>query len=149
MYKVSIPEISKEELMSRYEQIKPIVEVDGKKYFLREFTEKELKGISYIGNISEDKREPVDMELYVLRPEQDFECIHSYGYPGFFKPSIAEVLAQIPEFDVPFIDAFEIIEMPKTAEDFNKNKVVFNNGFHMSKVRLYTSKNNPRVIFAD
>ena len=39
MYNVSIPEISKEELRARYKRIKPIVEIEGKKYFLRDFTE--------------------------------------------------------------------------------------------------------------
>ena len=147
MYNVSIPEISKEELLDRYKRIKPIVEIDGKKYFLRDFTEEELTGRSYIGNLDEDKREPVDMNLYVPCTEYDFECIHKYGYYGFFKPSIAEVLAQIPEMEVKFVDAFEIIEYPKTAEDLSKNKIVFDNGYHISKVQLYTSRNNPHVTF--
>ena len=42
MYNVSIPEISRKELVARYERIKPIVEIEGKKYFLREFTEDDL-----------------------------------------------------------------------------------------------------------
>ena len=43
MYNVSIPEISKEELVARYERIKPVVKYDQKKYFLTDFTEEELK----------------------------------------------------------------------------------------------------------
>jgi len=31
---------------------------------------------------------------------KSIETIHSYGAPVFFKPSIAEVLAQIPEEDI-------------------------------------------------
>ena len=147
MYKVSIPEISREELLARYNRIKPIVEIGGTKYFLRNFTEEELTGISYLWDKVEDKRTPVDMSLYVPKPNRDFECIHKYGYYGLFKPSIAEVLAQIPELDLPFIDAFEIIEEPRTTEDFYKNKIVFENGFHISKVRLYVSRNNPKVRF--
>lgn len=149
MYKVSIPEISKEELMARYKRIKPIVEIDGKKHFIRKYTEEELTNNSYIWNADTDKREHVDMNLYYPMTEWDFECIHGYGYPGFFKPSIAEVLAQIPEMNVPFVDAFEIIEYPKTAADFSKNKIVFDNGFHISKVRLYIRKDNPKVHFSD
>ena len=148
MYKVSIPKISKEELMARYKRIKPIVEIDGKKHFLRKYTEEEITKTSYLWNADGDKREPVDMNLYCPMTEWDFECIHKYGYYGFFKPSIAEVLAQIPEMDVPFVNAFEIIEQPKTPEDFSKNKIVFDNGFHISKVRLYTRKDNPKVHFA-
>lgn len=147
MYNVSIPKISKEELLERYKRIKPIVEIEGKKYFLREFTESELTGISYIWNCNENKKEPVDMSLYVTRPEEIFECIHKYGMPCFFKPSIAEVLAQIPESEIRYVDAFEIIEYPMTASDFEKNKIVFDNGFHISKVQLYTSRKNPNVKF--
>ena len=146
MYKVSIPDIGKEELLARYKRIKPIVEIEGKKYFLREFTADELSGISYIWNASENKRELVDMNEYVPRLECDFECIHKYGYYALFKPSIAEVLAQIPERELKYVDAFEIIESPKTEKDFNKNKIVFDNGFHISKVRLYTSRYNPNII---
>lgn len=146
MYNVSIPEISNEELLARYSRIKPIVEVGGVKYFLREFTEKELTGRAYTWEAEEGKTEPVDMDDFIFTEERDFECIHAYGYHGFFKPSIAEVLAQIPEREVPVVDAFEIIEEPKTASDFSKNKIVFDNGFHMSKVRLYTRKDNPCVI---
>lgn len=147
MYNVSIPEISKKELLARYKRIKPIVEIEGKKYFLREFTESELTDISYIWNKHEDKREEVNMDLYIPCVMKDFECIHTYGYPGLFKPSIAEVLAQIPQHEVQFIDAFEIVEFPSTASDFAKNQIVFDNGFHISKVRLYTSQNNPNVHF--
>lgn len=147
MYNVSIPEISKEELLARYERIKPIVEIGGVKYFLRDFTEKELTEISYIYDKEKDKREKVDMDLYVAQEDLDFECIHKYGYPGFFKPSIAEVLAQIPEDEIPFVDAFEIINEPKTSDDFHKNKIVFNSGFHISIVRLYVSRNNPKMHF--
>jgi len=147
MYNVSIPEISREELLARYERIKPIVEIGEDKYFLRDFTEEELTGKSYIWYKEKDKSEKVDMELYVAREDLDFECIHKYGYPGLFKPSIAEVLAQIPEDEIPFVDAFEIINEPKTSDDFYKNKIVFDSGFHISTVRLYVSRTNPKVHF--
>lgn len=146
MYNVSIPEISKEELLARYKRIKPIVEIEGENYFLREFTESELTDISYIWNKNENKREPVNMDLFVPRGK-NFECIHAYGHPALFKPSIAEVLAQIPERDVPYVDAFKIIESPKTSSDFAKNQIVFDNGFHISKVQLYTSLKNQNVHF--
>ena len=140
MYIVSIPKISKEELIARYKRIKPIVEFEGKKYFLREFSTAELTGKSYIWNISEDKREHVDMKKFIPLVNSDFECLHSYGYYGVFKPSIGEVLAQIPKIDADFVDAFEIIEQPEVLEDFNKYRIQFDNGFHVSKVRLYMLK---------
>ena len=147
MFNVSIPEISEEELKKRAKRIRPIVEIGGTKYFLRKFSMDELTGISYLWNADEDKRKQVDMSIYV--PHEDMQCIHKYGYYGIFKPSIAEVLAQIPEMDVNFIDAFEIIEYPMSVADLNEeNKIIFNNGFHISTVRLYISKYNPHVVFA-
>lgn len=140
MFKVSIPKISDEEMMKRYEQIKPVITVNGKLHYLREFSLKEIRGISYLWNAEEDIREEVkEDELYVWEGH-DFACLHGYGYPGFFKPSIGEVLSQLRDYEVPFIKAFEIIEEPQTASDFYKDKltsIIFNEGYHISTVRLY------------
>jgi len=138
MYNVSIPEITDEELRTRYERIKPIVEIEGKKYLLRNFAD--LRNVSYIWNVHQDKREEINIDEYIALEEHDFECIHEYGYYGFFKPSIAEVLAQIPSDLANIVDLFEIIEKPEIAEDFSKNKIIFENGYHISKVRLYVKK---------
>lgn len=143
MFNVSIPKISDEEMKERYEQIKPVITVDGKLHYLREFTFEELTGISYLWNCDEDVREEVgEGELEVLEG-RDFVCLHGYGYYGFFKPSIGEVLSQIKEYDLPFVKAFEIIESPETAEDFHKSSfasIAFDNGYHVSTVRLYRAK---------
>ena len=71
---------------------------------------------------------------------REFVCLHSYGYPGLFKPSIYEILAQIEEVDILMAQAFEIIDYPKVAEDFYKDSftsIAFANGYHVSTVRLY------------
>lgn len=147
MFKVSIPEITADELKRRYEQIKPVIAVNGKLYYLREFTFEELSGISYIWNSEKDVKEEVGDKLQPFninyRPS-DFSCLHRYCYYGLFKPSIAEVLAQIKydEF-FSFIRAFEIIDFPKTSEDFYKDgltRIMFENGYHVSTVRLYQEK---------
>ena len=132
MYIVQIPKLTDEELLKRYAKIRPIVSCGGKKYFLREFSLEELKRRVYIGNISEDKAEEVNMKEYESI-NADFECLHKYGYHGFFNPFIAEVLCQIKDIDVGIVDAFEIIELT----DFNKNKNAFDQGYHSSIVRLY------------
>ncbi len=143
MFNVSIPKISNEELKERYEQIKPVVTVNGKLHYLREFTWEELTGISYLWNYDKDVREEVrEGELKVLEG-RDFVCLHRYGYYGLFEPSISEVLSQIKEYDLPFVNAFEIIESPETAEDFHKDSftsIAFDNGYHVSTVRLYRKK---------
>ena len=143
MFEVSIPIISDEELMKRYEHIKPVIKVDGKLHYFREFTLKELRGISYLWNRNEDVREEVGEDELEALEGRDFVCLHMYGYYGLFKPSVGEVLSQINEYDLPLVKAFEIIESPETAEDFYKDSftsIAFENGYHVSTVRLYGAK---------
>ena len=105
------------------------------KYLLREFTLQELRNQSYIWNRHEDKRDIVDPNK--LETVDDFLCLHTWGYYGLFKPSIAEVLSQAPESVIEQANTFEIIESPETREDVFKYKEVIDNGFHLSKVRAY------------
>lgn len=140
MFNVSIPKISDEELTKRYKQIKPVISMNGKLYYCREFTIQELRNFSYMW----DKFQEISCEdeLEVLEGK-DFVCLHTYAYPGYFKPTISEVLAQINEYDIPLVKAFEIIDKPKTALDFHKDSfssIAFNNGYHVSTVRLYGKK---------
>ena len=143
MFNVSIPEISNEEMQKRYKHIKPVITVNGKLHYFREFSLKELSDISYLWNANKDVREEVgENELEILEG-RDFVCLHTYGYYGLFKPSIAEVLSQIKEHDVHLIKAFEIIESPQTSADFHKDSftsIAFDNGYHVSTVRLYRKK---------
>lgn len=143
MFKVSIPRISDEEMMKRYEQIKPVITVNGKLHYFREFTLEELSGISYLWNSDEDVREEVGEDELEVLEGKDFVCLHGYGYYGLFKPSVGEVLSQINEYDIPLVKAFEIIESPETASDFHKDSftsIAFDNGYHVSTVRLYRAK---------
>ena len=133
--KLEIPEIDDNRLKELYRLLKPIVTIDEMKYLLREFTLQELRNQSYIWNRAEDKRDVVDPSK--LETVDDFLCLHTWGYYGLFKPSIAEVLSQAPENVIEQANTFEIIESPETREDIFKYKEVIDNGFHLSKVRAY------------
>lgn len=133
--KLEIPEIDDKRLKELYHLLKPIVTIDEMKYLLREFTLQELRNQSYIWNRDEDKRDIVDPSR--LETVDDFLCLHTWGYYGLFKPSIAEVLSQAPENVIAEANTFEIIESPETREDVFKYKEVIDNGFHLSKVRAY------------
>lgn len=133
--KLEIPEIDDNRLKELYQLLKPIVTIDEMKYLLREFTLQELRNQSYIWNRHEDKRDIVDPNK--LETVDDFFCLHTWGYYGLFKPSIAEVLSQAPESVIEQANTFEIIESPETREDVFKYKEVIDNGFHLSKVRAY------------
>ena len=63
--------------------------------------------------------------------------LHTFGYHGFFKPSIAEVLCQMPEgLDA---DGFEVIG-PEDADDLNKEMPALNEGFHVATTIFYKYK---------
>ena len=138
MYNISIPEISREELLARYNHIKPVIKWEERKYFLSEFTEEELTKTSYLWMIKERLGEEFDITKYSPMQQCDFECIHKFGMPNLFKPSIGEVLAQIPKLVLDDVCAFEIIQKPESEKDLYRNKIAFDNGFHTSIVRLYT-----------
>ena len=138
MSEMHISWISREEIVERYSRIKPVAKKDGKLYWLRSFSEEELFDISYLWD-DETKNQVQDGEIVPI-PDKDFRCLHKYGYYGLFKPSVAEVLTQIDSEILDIVVAFEIIDSPKTAEDFHRDKftsTAFNSGYHVSIVRLY------------
>jgi hypothetical protein len=79
-------------------------------------------------------------EVKGLKPIRDIRTHHTYGYYGFFKPAIAEVLAQIPEDILEQVVAFEIIKWPQDADDLNKELEALNAGYHVAITRLYSKE---------
>jgi hypothetical protein len=99
--KAVVPEISDSKLNELIKSIVPVVRVDGK---LHNIELPDLRNASYLWTphaIGECK----DLKEF-KRISTDHYC----GHPSFFKPSISEVLAQIPEEDINKICAFEIIQ---------------------------------------
>ncbi len=140
MFEVSIPKITDEEMMERYKKIKPVVTVDGKLYYLRDFALDEIRGIAYLRHLENNLANEVKEGELTVWENHDFSCLHAYGYYDLFKPSVGEVLSQIDEKDIPFIKAFEIIRSSQIEKDFQEDSltsIIFNKGYHISKVRLY------------
>ncbi len=110
---MGIPEISDQELHARYERIKPVVRYAemrmGGKSRLEEHAEGDhyhiedvdLRRTAFTWAPKPTTRAPGLIELDTIATH------HTYGYQGFFKPSIAEVLAQIPEEYLGDVVAFE------------------------------------------
>ena len=93
-------------------------------------------------NYADDVREEVSEKLVPLQGK-DFVCLHPYGAYVFFKPTVAQVLAQIDKNLIHQVKAFEITAAPKIAFDiaFSSFKsIALENGFHVSNVRLYVEK---------
>lgn len=72
-----------------------------------------------------------------LVPMEQIKTLHTFGYYGFFKPSIAEVLAQIPVSLIPHVVAFEVIG-PGDADDLNAQSDYVDAGVHQADTVLYT-----------
>lgn len=138
MKKLSIPPITNEELMRRYLKIKPIAEVGETKYWLKDYSIDEMRNTSYFWSLFSDRRDPVGDALS-CHDHEDFKCLHSYGSHGIFKPTIAEILSQIPEKSLKHftIDAFEIIDNPAGGGNLKKFREAMASGYHISIVRLY------------
>ena len=83
-----IPTLTKDELLSRAFRITPVVENDqGQPHFI---TPCDIENTAFTWS---PKRED---EAAGLTPLKTITTYHDYGAPVFFKPSINEVLAQIP-----------------------------------------------------
>jgi hypothetical protein len=138
--KFFIPAMEQTELVKWYQRISPIVASEGKHYYLRQLSDKELSKVAYNWlNKKSDFGEEVDYEK--LKPLLDVKMLHTYGWYGYFKPSVAEVIRQIPKDLLSQTVAFEIIRTPSTAEDLSKYREETSAGFHVSIVRLYTRNN--------
>jgi hypothetical protein len=125
-----IPEISAAELDRRASRIKPVVMFLGMLHYIRPV---DIKTASFLWS---PVKGPLAEGLVFLREIRTF---HSYAYYGFFKPTVAEVLAQLPDDSLlPFIAAFEIVRGPERAEDLNREAEALNNGYHVALTRIYS-----------
>lgn len=104
-----IPKISNRTLKELYKQMKPVVRFGlfGKKlepddrgelYYIKD---PDLRGEAFTWDPEATKK------ATGLKKLEDIVTYHSYGYYGFFKPSIAEVVAQIPKKYLSKVAAFE------------------------------------------
>ena len=139
--KVWIPEVSKKEIRERFKKIKPVVRFakgirlfkssEGYPYFIKQV---DLFRIAYTWD---PKPKKVAKNLKSLC---DITTYHSWAYYGCFKPSIAEVLAQIPDEHLDKVVAFEIVANPETAADLCQEKEALNAGYHVATTRLYVEE---------
>ena len=126
---LKIPEITDVRLTALAERIKPV------------YTFKE-KGLYYIKpvnlrNVAYTWDPQPAIKAVGLKKCHDLTTLHAFDYYAFFKPSVAEVLAQIPEEYLESVVAFEIVGGPVTADDLMREKEALRAGFHMATTRLY------------
>ena len=129
-FALKVPEISKARIRQLAERITPVME----------FKE---KGRCYI--------KPVDIfkESFTWEPEPgskatdlkaicDITTYHPYGYIGYFKPSVAQVISQIPREHLDKVIAFEIVKVPdEFPENSSPEYEALDAGYHTATTRLY------------
>ncbi len=127
--RVWIPAVAKDELIERSKRVRPVITKDGAKTYLEPvdpFT------VAYLWS-----PKPVAEPVPPLVPLGEAKTYHSYGYYGFFKPSIGEVLAQIPADILDKVVAFEIVKAPEDAADLNDENEALNAGYHVANTLFY------------
>ena len=130
--KIWIPKVPKDRIKELAERIKPVVQFahKGKRYI----KPVDLFGIAYTWDPKAASK------AKDLKPLCDITTYHTYGYYGFFKPSIAEVLAQIPAEHLDKVVAFEIVDSPQGVNDLNRENEALNAGYHVATTTLYIRK---------
>lgn len=125
--------LSKKQLVERASKIRGLIGDNNK--IVREYPANEMEETSYIWEKTATTTETVgNLDLKVIR---DVEMLSKYSYYGYFKPTIAEILSQIPEEDLPQVKYFKIVDSPQVENDFAKHREAFDDGFHTFTVRLY------------
>lgn len=130
----SIPKITNAELSELAARIKPVVR-DEKRNNLPFYIEvdPDLRGTSYLWDYKFTEEAKDLFEFATIR------TLHTYGYYGMFKPSVAEVLAQIPPEYRDRVVAFEITQRPVNSDDLFREQEAVNQGFHVAVTALLTT----------
>ncbi len=137
-----IPEVPKQRILELAERIKPVVRfARGEKELFRspEGYPFYIKPVDPFEIAYMWSPEPTDRATG-LKPLCDITTYHTWAYYGLFKPSIAEVLAQIPAEHLDKVVAFEIVAHPETADDLNAEREATDAGYHVATTRLYVRK---------
>ena len=125
----SIPAISDELLAELCKKIVPVTEVDGQLFYVEDV---DPRTIAFTWD-PKVKSPAIELnELVTLR------TLHSYGAPSLFKPSIAEVLAQIPAAYLDVIVAFKTKPNETNVNYWPEaDKLALNWGYHLGYTTLY------------
>lgn len=135
------PQISNERLLELYSKIKPIITIREDKYLLDNLSQMDLRTLSYLSLEKENTNDVIEnckkVDIETLKEIRDFICLHRYGFSLQFRPSVNEVLSQIPEDLIDDIDAFEIVEKPTLPNDLYRYS---SKKYHLSRVMTYKLK---------
>ena len=126
--------------MDDFEDKSPSVDKDGKP--IRARSNSQWKVLFEIEQVDLRKTVYTWNPKPIGEPRNNIACFdiirtyHSCGHPSLFKPSVAEVIAQIPKDIVDRVVAFEIIN----AEDMDVRYCVGGGYYHAVLTRLYMDR---------
>jgi|SRR6266850_5096884 len=126
---LEVPRLPEDRIRELAGRIKPVVEFkrEGRCY---------IKPVDVFAEAFTWDSEPAS-KATGLKPLCDITTYHPYGYYGFFKPSIAQVILQIPQEHLDTVIAFEIVKSPDIPDGLDPESDVFNAGYHVATTRLY------------
>lgn len=131
-----IPPITDERLAELMAKIKPVV---------RDNVSQGARKLSYV-TPRNPRNESFTWEPQRLGQANDLveiarmDTYHTWAYYGFFKPTVAEVLAAIQHRpDLEHILAFEVCG-PKDVDDLRRQWDIVNEGYHRATTVLYGRK---------
>ena len=132
-----IPKMKVEKIAKWYDQIKPIVKRNGVPVYLAKLSTDEIIKSPYTRFTKEEDYADI-VNYSKLSVLADVKMMHTYGYYKNFKPSIGEVIRQIPKELIEKVIAFEMLEGALAMNSVFRAEL--NAGYHVSIIRLYQSK---------
>lgn len=135
MIQPRIPFMENAEIMRYYERIKPIVPRSQGDSYLTELNEHAVTSYAF-NKIEEGEETEVLVDYSELATLADVKMIHGWGYHIYFKPSVAEVIRQIPKDLLDKTVAFTLI-WGSTTSLFKEE---FDAGYHPSIIRLFKKR---------
>lgn len=120
-------EKNKEELKILSGKINPVIKKDGYLYYIEPV---DLQRMSFLWSpVFTEKALNIKVFCRII-------TYHSFSFHGFFKPTISEVLSQIPDEHIKNTVAFETIG-PHDTSDLNNHKEAINDNYHVAITNLY------------
>lgn len=124
-----IPDIDRDQANVLFKRVKPLVRREGQLWRIRR-PDLFLDAFPWAPRVT--RMVPEDQ----LEVRGETQTLHKYGFYGFFKPSVAEVLAQIPKELEEQKLLFEVVG-PNTFSDLTAERKALNAGFHVATTTFY------------
>jgi hypothetical protein len=130
---LKVPDMAEARIRELGERIKPVMEFkeEGRRY---------IKPVDIFAESFTWDPEP-GSKATGLKSICDITTYHPYGYIGNFKPSVAQVILQIPREHLDKVIAFEIVKAPDEVPDNSTPEYeALDAGYHTATTRLYAQE---------